>query len=780
MVIAAVMAVTLTPVAARADDPAPTGGTAVVTGTPDLEALRERRPAEIVMPAERTAPARGTFADCDEVLARPANGEEKVGCVRRVPGAVPASPPAAASPGITALAAADWNLGNGPVPRWCKIDQLETHLRMRECHVDTYLFYVYQRPSNQVVGEVLLNYWEWEELSNKQRTWTHNIQMYVADVSGLAVMSTYLNAQGWCSLGCTESIPEVKRLIRLERGMWLRGSWDMSSTGLADERTYTSADTDLNFLHLETGNTKAWTELDYKHRCERELPETPSDGGCVFDEVQPELVLSKAATSDHRRHAEFVEEAQLTTPDHYGARHIGLDPQPLQRMADKDRKAKNYQASCGNFVKDPAVPNDSCDEYPYQSTYQGANEIGRARTAVGHVPLGENSKGGTRLQNFYLANRVIDGDKFWVTVVDGPIADEPGRDTPPEVYAGEDLIGYEGAEIHLEGRADDAQGPPVVHWSYAANGPVDPGTSCTFSNPDGTSTTFTCNDDGTFTVTLTADDGVNMPVSDELSAEVRNVGPRIRRPLPDFAPRAAEAGLTPEPWSTHRTSSPVQLTAPYTDPGSNDTQTCVVRWDDGTEDRYPATGDSCDRAHTYAHAGMDTIAVTITDDDSDSGTDHTMIVVYDPDGGFITTGGWLNSPAGALTAEPALTDRLHVTLNPKYKPGDSGPVPGGGKVAARLQNGRFDLASTALEWLVVTPDGKAAVKGVGTVNGEAGYGFVAYGYDDPDRLRLVVWPLSAGDHPGAGTLYDNRPAGDYDLDIADPQPLDAGSVQVHG
>ncbi|SCF34731.1 hypothetical protein GA0074696_4678 [Micromonospora purpureochromogenes] len=45
--------------------------------------------------------------------------------------------------------------------------------------------------------------------------------------------------------------------------------------------------------------------------------------------------------------------------------------------------------------------------------------------------------------------------------------------------------------------------------------------------------------------------------------------------------------------------------------------------------------------------------------------------------------------------------------------------------------------------------------------------------------RLVVWPLSAGDHPGTQTRYDNRASAGYDLDVADPQPSGVGSVQVH-
>lgn len=66
------------------------------------------------------------------------------------------------------------------------------------------------------------------------------------------------------------------------------------------------------------------------------------------------------------------------------------------------------------------------------------------------------------------------------------------------------------------------------------------------------------------------------------------------------------------------------------------------------------------------------------------------------------------------------------------------------------------------------------------MNGADGYGFVVYGDDSSlDRFRLVVWPLSSGPYPTTTLVYDNRAGADYDLDIADRQPIGAGSVQVH-
>ncbi|MBQ0904550.1 PKD domain-containing protein [Micromonospora sp. U21] len=188
---------------------------------------------------------------------------------------------------------------------------------------------------------------------------------------------------------------------------------------------------------------------------------------------------------------------------------------------------------------------------------------------------------------------------------------------------------------------------------------------------------------------------------------------------------------------------------------------------------------TCRQAHVFTNPGMYTIKLTVTDDDGGSATAETMVVVYDPDGGFATSGAHLDSPAGSLTSDPQASGRLNVQMNPMYKPGDTGPVPGGGRISTSLQGAGMVLESTALSWLVITPDYKVAVKGVGTVNGASGYGFIVYGYDDPDRLRLVVWPLSAGENPGSTKLYDNRAVGGWDLDVADPQPLSGGSLQVH-
>jgi hypothetical protein len=284
---------------------------------------------------------------------------------------------------------------------------------------------------------------------------------------------------------------------------------------------------------------------------------------------------------------------------------------------------------------------------------------------------------------------------------------------------------------------------------------------CAFANAHSPDTTFTCTDDGTFTVTLTASDGVNAPVSDSAMVTVANAPPSL--------------GLTsPVPWQLFRAGTPVTLTAPFTDPGANDTHTCSIDWDDGAVQTFAADA-TCAGTHAFPHPGMFTVGVTVSDDDGGTDTDRVLVIAFDPYVGSATGNGWIESPAGAYVPDPAATGKAHLNSNPKYH--KDAVVPSG-RVSFDLETAGLDLSTDQLQWLVVTPDGKFAVKGTGTT----GVGFVVYGIDGsegPDRLRVLVWPLSAGPIPDATVLYDNVPDADFDIDRFTGQELGGGSIQIH-
>src|SRR5207253_1314738 len=62
----------------------------------------------------------------------------------------------------------------------------------------------------------------------------------------------------------------------------------------------------------------------------------------------------------------------------------------------------------------------------------------------------------------------------------------------------------------------------------------------------------------------------------------------------------------------------------------------------------------------------------VTDNNGLSDTANTLgelealVVIYDPAGGYVTGGGWIDSPAGALAANPSLTGKASFGFVSKY------------------------------------------------------------------------------------------------------------------
>jgi hypothetical protein len=238
------------------------------------------------------------------------------------------------------------------------------------------------------------------------------------------------------------------------------------------------------------------------------------------------------------------------------------------------------------------------------------------------------------------------------------------------VQAGGPYSGNEGAAIPLAGSASDPDGDPLtVAWSINAGAP------CSFANPGLVTTALTCADNGTYVATLTANDGKTTPVSSNATVTVANVPPTV--------------GSITAPVSPVQVGTSVSANAPFTDPGTLDTHTAVWDWGDGTTSPGTVTetngSGSVAGAHTYTAAGVYTLKLTVTDKDGGSAQSvFQYVVVYDPNGGFVTGGGWINSPAGAYAANPALTGGGQLRLCVEVPAGcycpdrpDRVPVPGG-------------------------------------------------------------------------------------------------------
>jgi hypothetical protein len=336
---------------------------------------------------------------------------------------------------------------------------------------------------------------------------------------------------------------------------------------------------------------------------------------------------------------------------------------------------------------------------------------------------------------------------------------------PPVVAADQDpVVADEGQTANNTGTVSDPDGDSVS--LTASTGSVthhNDGTwSWSFETQDGPADSQT--------VTIFADDGNGGTDQTSFDLTVNNVAPSI------------EAIIAPaDPVNIN--DQPLSFVVVFTDPAVLDDApyTCLIDYgDDSGAQVGTVSGDTCVGSHTYTEAGVYAIDVTVTDKDGASASDqYQFVVIYDPDGGFVTGGGWIDSPAGAYVPDPALTGRATFGFVSKYKKGTPVPV---GNTEFHFKAADLDFHSTSYDWLIIAGH-KAMYRGTGTINGSGKYGFLLSAIDAAltpstavDLFRIKIWDKDAGD----AVIYDNQVACADDADDADPcTEIGGGAIMIH-
>jgi hypothetical protein len=149
--------------------------------------------------------------------------------------------------------------------------------------------------------------------------------------------------------------------------------------------------------------------------------------------------------------------------------------------------------------------------------------------------------------------------------------------------------------------------------------------------------------------------------------------------------------------------------------------------------------------------------------------------VYDPSAGFVTGGGWINSPLKAYAADTTLTGKANFGFNAKYKKGSSAVD---GNTEFNFHAGGLNFKSTQHNaGTLVIAGAKANFKGTGTINGVSGYSFMVSAIDGQvtggggvDKFRIKIWDAS-------GVVYDNNMGADENG--VPTTALGGGSIVIH-
>jgi PKD repeat protein len=379
----------------------------------------------------------------------------------------------------------------------------------------------------------------------------------------------------------------------------------------------------------------------------------------------------------------------------------------------------------------------------------------------------------------------------------------------PSASAGGPYSGYEGSYIVLNGTVGDPEDDPGgILWTFTKV--ADPGTTCTTKYTTTLHPKIKCTDDAVVTATMRVSDGINAPIYRTATITILNKPPTI--------------GTVCLPTSPVSVGTTAKISASFADAGRNDTHTASIDWGDGTSsvgtiDEDDGSGTAYG-SHVYTSPGAYKVTVTITDDDGGATTavSTKSIVVYSTSTGFVTGGGYIDSPSGSYT--PATTNdengqgRANFGFVAKSTTGSPTPT-GNTEFQLRLRKSggnswhddddddeheswrerdrrghddgwdddRFsdnglNFHSTSYVSLTVNSGlTKAIFKGFGRVNNVSGYEFLVSVIDGrrngADKFRIKIWKTSNGE-----VIYDNQ-AGAVD-DANAVTNVSCGSIVIHG
>jgi hypothetical protein len=154
---------------------------------------------------------------------------------------------------------------------------------------------------------------------------------------------------------------------------------------------------------------------------------------------------------------------------------------------------------------------------------------------------------------------------------------------------------------------------------------------------------------------------------------------------------------------------------------------------------YNTTDSGALVTHTYTAVDVYGVNLTVTDDRGAQSSASTLVVVYDPDTGSATGGGWFWSAQGNLKSDPESEGKATFGFVVKYKHDTAN-----GNLGFHYRVGDINLKDSDISWLVVSSP-NIQFQGEGTINGEGLYTFRVLAKDgdktggQPDEFTIKIW-----------------------------------------
>lgn len=314
-----------------------------------------------------------------------------------------------------------------PAPSWCGTDGNIYFYRYESCGVLSATWVLYNVNTGAIIGTINYNYITYQYEEGSLSDWAHQIQIQPTSWTGVGAQGGWtITGHARCSAACTSpsvNFPPQPAAI----GKFANGTSFFFTTATApgavgfSVATWYWAFNKPGFVVLNEAEQSQVTV-----RCDNALPGV-SAVGCVNPDYYPTIIYRRSGPyPELARHIGGAQASGL--PGAYGSGTY------LTRLTDSTLKTKNYNTAC--LRKYPRPTGKSCDEYPFESSHQGAYTGGGSpRTStwcsITGVPTttkgatgfsicminaSQNSGGGSVLGQFYNQNRVIENDRFAVWI----------------------------------------------------------------------------------------------------------------------------------------------------------------------------------------------------------------------------------------------------------------------------------------------------------------------------------------------------------------------------
>jgi len=326
---------------------------------------------------------------------------------------------------------------------------------------------------------------------------------------------------------------------------------------------------------------------------------------------------------------------------------------------------------------------------------------------------------------------------------------------PPTVSAGADQIADEGSTVTLTATTSDGHGDGLrYHWTFVTMSTSFSPVHCALGTPDAATTSLTCDNNVIVKATVTAWDGHNAPVSDEVRVQFRNVVATARL-------------LFPADGLVVKKDTPLGTLIEIHDPAPVDALACLLwRDDDMDSDHafFPPTrvadgSMTCDFPPTNyltQLTGMRSVLWQVAMNDQGDISEVTHLVVWD------------NNPAEVVSGQgemPACTSRARLAFAAHYESPEI-TVPDG---YLRLDDDAANMhfISYDLDWFVVSrirasyPADRVAIAGHGH-NGDKNCTFLLF------ARGPIWWEWEQGVRWGEGRVQIRCGAEIYDTIANDP------------